>query len=158
MTFKSFLICFLIAINQSATARADGSQREYIKSGADTFQVINKGSNRKLRLPIYITDWSIDCSESRAVIWGPTKKSTPLGAAPYASVYIVSLPKPKILASFSTTRGPYSAEFSADKKKIIVDEISIDFKTGKMLNELPAENLSLKREECSDFQGRRLLP
>jgi hypothetical protein len=158
MAFKSPFTIFLIAITHSAAAQSDRTQREYIKSSTDVFQVINGDDYRKLRLPIYITDWRIDCSESRAVIWGHPKKATTMGSSPYARVYIVSLPKPKILASFSTTRGPYDAEFSVDKRKIIIDEIFIDFKTGKLLNELPTENLALDMEECTDFHGKHLLP
>lgn len=157
MKFKLLPLVWIIAAVLSACAHANGSHREYRKDGEQNLQVVSEGAIRKLRLPIRIVDWRIDCSESRVVIWGQARKSASIGAAPHAIVYVVDVNTLKILGSYSTTRGPYDAEFSADKRKIIIDEILVDFRTGKMIEQFNSEDLIFKREECGDFQGRRLL-
>ncbi|RFP60430.1 MAG: hypothetical protein BJG00_007035 [Limnothrix sp. CACIAM 69d] len=112
---------------------------------------------RSLKLPIRIVDWRVDCSESRAVVWGAPKSNLRLGDRPYAEAYVVDVNRLKILEIYSMTRGPYDAEFSADRKLILVDEILIEFGTGKLVKNFRSEDFLFERESCGDFSGRRLL-
>lgn len=157
MRFKPYFLLFIVAVSISASAGADGIHEQYIKSGEQTFGIKGDGAIRRLKLPIRIVDWRIDCSESRAVIWGQPKKTLPLGAQPYAVAYVVDINRLKILGAYSMTRGPYDAEFSADRRRILIDEILIEFDTGKLVTDFRSEDFLFERELCADFPGRRLL-
>ena len=139
-----------------ASAGADGISRQYIKSGEQNFVVKSAGVTRSLRLPIRIVDWRVDCSESRAVVWGAPKSKLRLGDPPYALAYVVDVNRLKILEKYSMTRGPYGAEFSADRKLILVDETLIEFDTGKLVKKFRSEDFLFERETCADFSGRQL--
>lgn len=109
-----------------------------------------------MSLPINIVDWRIDCSESRAVIWGQSQTDLPLGAKPYAVAYVIDIPRLKVLQKYSMTRGPYNAEFSADRTRISIDDLLIEFRSGRLVKSFSSEDFLFDREVCEDFQGRRL--
>ncbi|MBT9160910.1 MAG: hypothetical protein DDT26_02206 [Dehalococcoidia bacterium] len=157
MNFKSRFLLFIAAVSISVSAGADGIYRQYVKSGEQTFGVKGGDVTRKLKLPVHIVDWRIDCSESRAVIWGQPKKNLRLGAPPYAVAYVVDINRLQTLSTYSMTRGPYDAEFSADRKRIVIDEILIEFDTGDLVKDFRSEDFLFERELCADFPGRRLL-
>lgn len=157
MKFKSYCLFFIAAVSISVSAGADGIHRQYIKSGEQTFGIKGNGVTRKLKLPVRIVDWRIDCSESRAVVWGQPKKKLRLGEPPYAVAYVVDINRLKTLGTYSMTRGPYDAEFSADRKRLLIDEILIEFDTGNLVKEFRSEDFLFERESCADFPGRRLL-
>ncbi len=157
MKRKQIYLCWTLAISLLPSAFADGLERVYQKVGDQSLYMASGPVIRKIKFRINIVDWRIDCSESRAVVWGQARDPTPPGVPPYAKVYTVDLNKMKILSSYSTTRGPHDAEFSLDRKKILIDEILMDFQSGKFIENYSAEDLMFQREDCKDFEGRRLL-
>lgn len=157
MKHKQIHLCWALAIGLLTSAFADGFERVYKKVGDQSFHVVSGRETRRIKFRVNIVDWRIDCSESRAVLWGQAKQSTPVGVPPYAKVYIVDLKKMKILSSYSTTRGPHDAEFSLDRKRIFIDEMLVDFQSGNFIENYNAEDFMLPRESCKDFDGRRLL-
>lgn len=157
MKLKFYVLLFIAAVSISASAGADGIHGQYIRSGEQTFGVKVGDSIRRLKLPIRIVDWRIDCSESRAVIWGLPNKTSRLGAQPYAVAYVVDVNRLKTLGTYSMTRGPYDAEFSADRRWILIDEMLLEFDTGRFVKDFSSEDLLFERELCAGFPGRRLL-
>lgn len=157
MKHKQIYLYWTLAISLLPSAFADGPERVYKKAGNQSLYVASGPAIRKIKFRINIVDWRIDCSESRAVVWGQARSPTPVGVPPYAKVYTVDLNKMKILSSYSTTRGPHDAEFSLDRKRILIDEMLVDFQSGKFIENYNAEDLMFQRERCKDFEGRRLL-
>jgi hypothetical protein len=153
--FKKYHV-FLIATTIFSSASADGVAIEYKKSRQHDFVVAGDGATRKLSLPVSIVDWRIDCSQSRAVIWGQPHKPTPLGVKPYAVAYVVDIRRLKVLQRYSMTRGPHNAEFSADRTRILIDDLLIEFNSGRLVQNFSSKDFLFDREVCEDFQGRQL--
>jgi hypothetical protein len=89
------------------------------------------------------------------VIWGETFKKLPDGVTPYTKFYVVNILKKRVLHSHTRTLRVYGiVEFDKNGEIIIVDEDVIDFKSGavKQVESVPV----FEKENCPDFQGRRL--
>lgn len=157
MRYSRFYLLWIVMVSFLPSAFADGIERVYKKVGDQSLYVVSGSVVRKINFRIKIIDWRIDCSESRAVVWGQARNPTPVGVPPYAKVYTVDLSKVKILSSFSTTRGPHDVEFSLDRKRILIDEVLVDFHSGRFVENYNSEDLMFQRERCEDFEGRRLL-
>lgn len=84
----------------------------------------------RFRLCITIADWKVDPSDRRAVVWGQTTDTLPMGETPYAKYYILDLEHQTVLGEYSTTRGPFEVEFSEKTNRISIDDAEFFFDTG----------------------------
>jgi hypothetical protein len=124
------------------------------KSGSNVFVISEKGNSSRIKLDIAISDWRVDCTKTRAVIWGEVLKKLPDGVMPYTKFYVVNILKKRVLHSYTRNLRVYGVvEFDKNSEIIIVDEDVIDFKSGavKQIGSVPV----FQKENCPDFQGRR---
>lgn len=117
--------------------------------GEQTFQATRGSVTRSIRLPIRLVDWRIDCSETRAVVWGPVTYTLPTGSQPFAKVFIIDVARMSILNSYSVTRGPYDARFAASRKRIAVDDTLLDFDTGGLIHYTSGRELDFEAEDSA---------
>lgn len=127
------------------------------KSGRQTFVVESNGVSRSIYLPIRIVDWRVDCAGSRAVVWGFPKAAGRVGGQPCAIAHLIDLKRFKSIAKYSVARGPYEVEFSADQKKILLDDVLIDYEKGALVVDFGSRDFGFERQTCEDFPGRKLL-
>jgi hypothetical protein len=149
------LIVAAVALALLTAAQACPSEQNFAKVNDNIFSVERDGKTRRIKLEITIADWRVDCTKTRAVVWGQTTKKMPLGAPPFASVYVIDLRKMRNLSVHTTTRGPFEVVFNSKQQIILVDEMVIDFKTGRITSTSISSDLTISSEECADFRGRR---
>jgi hypothetical protein len=155
MTFSIKALVASFAFLFLPYAFADTQGEVFSKTGTSVFVITKNNNKTQIRLDISIANWQIDCTKSRAVIWGKTLKKLPTGVAPYTKIYVVNILKKRVLHSHTRTLRVYGVvEFDKDSEIIIVDEDLIDFKSGalKQVESAPV----FEKENCPDFQGRRL--
>jgi hypothetical protein len=151
-----YLFALTLVFSLPSCMAAD-SEALLLKKASDNSFVVGRGDMKKrIVLDISIADWLVSCDRKYAVVWGQTIKELPIGATPYAKVYVVDMSDAVARDSFTTTRGPFEVEIDVTGTLGIVDEYLIELETGIVkFTELPREP-SIQKESCPDFRGRRL--
>ncbi len=150
------ILGFIVLFSCLHGVRADVNVNRFSKSGANIFVITEKGNATKIKLDIAIKDWQIDCSKTRAVIWGKTLKKVATGTAPFTKFYILNISNKSVLNSYTRTLRVYgNVEFDNAGDLIVIDEDVVDFKTGMLKQTEPPSNIDT--QICADFPGRKSL-
>ncbi|MDR9846648.1 hypothetical protein [Herbaspirillum huttiense] len=131
---------------------ANFESRSSFSSGKNLFSFKQGKRTVRFDLDIHVNGWSINCTRTRAVVWGVDLGLSQSGVPSVSKVYIINLDSRKIINHYTITRGPFSAAFSADHRTVIVDDYVIDQNSGKVLS--MTDNVKIATEACPSFPGK----
>lgn len=123
------------------------------RGGANSFAFEVGKRTVSIRLGIRVSDWAVNCSRTRAIVWGQDLSKARIGAPPVTKVYVIDLKKRKPINHYTRTRGPYEATFNRNHRTAIVDHDIVDLTTGKVVDVIYDMNLDL--ETCPSFPGKQ---
>lgn len=143
----------LSALPVSGTANAENlDSRSSFSSGKNLFLFKQGRRTVRFHLDIHVNGWSINCTRTRAVVWGVDLGLSQSGVPSVSKVYIINLDSRKIINHYTITRGPFSAAFNADHRTVIVDDYVVDQNSGKVLS--MTDNVKIATEACPSFPGK----
>lgn len=146
------LILFVLYFSSAACAGNQSIDQSFrAASGQFSF---NHGQHEiNIPLDITVNGWSVNCSRTRAVVWGQAEDLAKIGDPPVVRVYVIDISHAKIINNYTVTRGPYEVTFSKDQKQASVDDYVIDQNSGEVVS--MTEDMKLEAESCPLFPGKQ---
>lgn len=150
---KIFTLLLSISVLPAiASCATNHGQASGFKASGDEFKYSTQGREVTIRMKPEMTQWAVNCSKSRALVWGGAWDDLNPGDQPYSRVFLLNLTTKKIVTEISVTRGPYEVIFNKEPKLVVVDDIFIDQNSGALID--TRSLATLEAESCDDFPGK----
>jgi hypothetical protein len=152
--FGSLFVAILVFVSQNL--HADVALYNFKKIDSGIFGITSNIGTNQIKLNITITNWRVNCTKTRAIIWGQTLRKLPVGVPPFVEIYVIDVKRRNILNSYKrTVRVHGDIEFDKANRFIMVDDDFLSYKSGKLTTVELASNF--EKEKCENFPGRSLL-
>lgn len=155
MKFKNTItLLFLFIFVASGAACADNlNLSQSFRATANQFSFDRSQHTINIPLDVSVSGWVVNCSRTRAIVWGQDKNLVEVGAPPVVKVYVINIEHAEPISHYSVTRGPYEATFSQDQTRAIVDDYVVDPMSGEVIG--MKEDINLVAESCPSFSGKQ---
>ena len=151
-TTLTLLFVFIFVASGSACAGKQSSGQSF-RASADQFSFERDQRTISIHLDVAVSGWAVNCSRTRAIVWGQDNTVMEMGAPPVVKVYLIDIEHDKPINHYTVTRGPYEATFSQDQSQAIVDDYVVDQTSGDVI--AMKEDVKVVAEYCPSFSGQR---
>lgn len=155
MKFKNTitLLFLFIFVGSGVACAGNRNLSKSFRATADQFSFDRGRRTINIHLDVIVSGWVVNCSRTRAIVWGQDNNVTEVGAPPVVNVYVIDIEHDKPINHYTVTRGPYEAIFSQDQNLAIVDDYVVDQTSGEVVG--MTEDIKLAAEFCPSFSGKQ---